>query len=119
MFGKGIYFSDIATKSAQQCFVGQNGVGFLLLVKVAVGKPRNMYVADLNANKLPKGFDSTLGLGRNAPSESGFKKFKGMMVPCAKCAKMNDDKRFLVYNEYVVYDVAQTKLEYLLKVKFN
>ena len=42
MFGKGVYFADMVSKSANYCFTSKsNPVGLLLLCEVALG---NMYV---------------------------------------------------------------------------
>lgn len=42
MFGKGIYFADMVSKSANYCMVSHgNNTGLLLLCDVALG---NMYV---------------------------------------------------------------------------
>jgi len=38
MFGKGVYFADMASKSANYCFTNhQNNTGILLLCEVALG----------------------------------------------------------------------------------
>ena len=40
MFGKGIYFADMVTKSAGYCYHhNNNNTGLLLLSEVAIGKP--------------------------------------------------------------------------------
>ena len=31
----------------------------------------------------------------------------------------SDSKYYLRYNEFIVYDIAQVKIKYLLRVKFN
>ena len=38
MFGKGIYFSDVASKSANYCRNSVNETGLLLLCEVGVGR---------------------------------------------------------------------------------
>jgi len=91
MFGKGIYFADMVSKSANYCAAScSNNIGLMLLVKVAIGNPRPLYNSDYNANNLPKGCHSTKGLGRTAPPESSYKKFRGMLVPCVKGEKVSD-----------------------------
>jgi hypothetical protein len=43
MFGKGVYFADMVSKSANYCYTSKmNPVGLLLLCEVALGQ---MYVA--------------------------------------------------------------------------
>jgi poly [ADP-ribose] polymerase 2/3/4 len=64
MFGKGVYFADIASKSVNYTNAGaSNGVGHLLLCNVALGKTRELHRCDYSANELPKGCSSTHGVG--------------------------------------------------------
>jgi poly [ADP-ribose] polymerase len=50
MFGKGIYFADMVSKSANYCYAHMNkNVGLLLLSEVAIGEP---YVSNFIFNKL-------------------------------------------------------------------
>jgi len=44
LFGKGVYFADLAGKSAAYCCANlSNNVGLFLLCEVAVGKPKEYY----------------------------------------------------------------------------
>ncbi len=118
MFGKGVYFADMVSKSANYCrSSGNNGASLLLLCKVALGKPRKLYSSDFEANKLPKGAHSTHGVGMTAPSETVT--FKKMTVPIGKGAPTKEDGCHLMYNEFIVYDVAQIKIEYLVRCTIN
>ena len=84
MFGKGVYFADMVSKSANYCFTNQNNnTGLLILnevnftfvfyfLKVACGPFNEKHYADYNANILPKGKLATKGCGRVAPPESSF-----------------------------------------------
>jgi len=120
MFGKGLYFADMVSKSANYCCAGNSeGVGLLLLCRVAVGTPRKLYRADVNANKLPAGAHSTKGVGQTAPPDSSFVEFRKMSVPTGKGEPTNEMNCSLLYNEFIVYDVSQAKIEYLVKCKFN
>ncbi|KAJ8272577.1 hypothetical protein GJAV_G00090860 [Gymnothorax javanicus] len=68
MFGKGVYFADMSSKSANYCFANQKkNVGLLLLCEVALGDSRELVDADYNAAKLPEGKHSTKGLGQTGP----------------------------------------------------
>ena len=59
MFGKGCYFADMSSKSANYCFATKtNPEGLLLLCEVSLGKENELLQADYNANKLPKGKNS-------------------------------------------------------------
>ena len=68
MFGKGVYFADCVSKSAQYCCTDKkNNVGLLLLEEVALGKTNDLSKHKYDAHKLPKGLSSTKGLGSTAP----------------------------------------------------
>ncbi|KAL3531248.1 hypothetical protein ACH5RR_010570 [Cinchona calisaya] len=119
MFGKGIYFADLVSKSAQYCFTDQkNPVGLMLLSEVALGKIYELTSAKY-MEKPPAGKHSTKGLGKNVPQESGFVKWRDdVVVPCGKpvsTVKVSE----LLYNEYIVYNPARVKLQFLLKVRFH
>ncbi|XP_051908045.1 poly [ADP-ribose] polymerase 1 isoform X1 [Hippocampus zosterae] len=119
MFGKGVYFADMVSKSANYCHTSQSDpVGLLLLAEVALGNMHELKKAS-HITKLPKGKHSVKGLGRTAPESSATTTLDGVQVPLGKGANTNIDDASLLYNEYIVYDVAQINLKYLLKIKFN
>ncbi|XP_020642204.3 poly [ADP-ribose] polymerase 1 [Pogona vitticeps] len=119
MFGKGIYFADMVSKSANYCHTSQTDpVGLILLGEVALG---NMYELK-NAShitKLPKGKHSVKGLGKTAPDPSATISLDGVDVPLGPGIPSGVSNTCLLYNEYIVYDVAQVNLKYLLKLDFN
>ncbi|XP_041716326.1 poly [ADP-ribose] polymerase 1 [Coregonus clupeaformis] len=119
MFGKGVYFADMVSKSANYCHTSQSDpTGLLLLGEVALGNMHELKTAS-HITKLPKGKHSVKGLGRNAPDPSATVTLDGVQVPLGKGTNTNIDDTSLLYNEYIVYDVAQVNLKYLLKIKFN
>ena len=60
LFGKGVYFADMAGKSAPYCCANlSNNVGLFLVCEVALGKSRVLYAPDFDADVLSKGFNST------------------------------------------------------------
>ena len=68
MFGKGVYFADMSSKSANYCFTSrENSTGILLLCEVALGDMNEKMHADFYASNLPPGKHSTKGMGRSAP----------------------------------------------------
>lgn len=90
MFGKGIYFADMASKSANYCSSGNSdGVGLLLLCEVEVGNPPlNRTNADYEAAKACEDGShiSTLGQGRVGPqawkdAECVHPNLKGVIMP--------------------------------------
>jgi poly [ADP-ribose] polymerase len=107
MFGKGVYFADMVSKSANYCGTSKaNPVGCILLCDVALGKWNDKFEADYHADELPPGMHSTRGCGRTAPPPQTYETFEGMTVPVGKGAPTQVDKTSLLYNEYIVYDVA-------------
>ena len=61
MFGKGVYFADMVSKSANYCHAySSNPIGLMLLCEVALG---NMYelTGAKSITKLPQGKHSTKG----------------------------------------------------------
>ena len=64
MFGKGVYFADMSSKSANYCFATRsNPYGLLLLCEVALGDCNELVEADYNAGKnIPKGKHSVKGI---------------------------------------------------------
>lgn len=117
MFGKGVYFADMVSKSANYCFTSrENNVGCMLLCEVACGEFNELLHADSNANNLPPGKLCTKGCGKTAPSE--MKDLDGVHVPCGPAAP-TQYMGSLLYNEFIVYDVAQIKMRYLFKMRFN
>ncbi|XP_061603098.1 poly [ADP-ribose] polymerase 1 [Cololabis saira] len=119
MFGKGVYFADMVSKSANYCHTSQSDpVGLLLLAEVALGNMHELKKAS-HVTKLPKGKHSVKGLGRTAPDPNATANLEGVQVPLGKGVNTNIDDTSLLYNEYIVYDVAQINMKYLLKIKFN
>ncbi|KAL3989812.1 Poly [ADP-ribose] polymerase 2 domain protein [Acanthocheilonema viteae] len=120
MFGKGIYFADMATKSANYCYPQQNKPGFLVLAEVALGEMNELLQADFHADKLPAGKSSTKGLGSIVPDPTTYITLDDCEVLCGKPITLQPKgKDFpLIYNEYIVYDVKQVWIRYLIEVDF-
>uniref|UniRef100_A0A8C4GG11 Poly [ADP-ribose] polymerase n=1 Tax=Dicentrarchus labrax TaxID=13489 RepID=A0A8C4GG11_DICLA len=123
MFGKGIYFADMSSKSANYCFANQNNhVGLLLLCEVALGDCNELLDADYEADKLPPGKHSTKGLGQTGPDPKNAVTLDGVTVPMGPGVRTGVGKHnsySLLYNEFIVYNPAQTRMRYLLRIKFN
>lgn len=132
MYGKGVYFADMSSKSANYCFASVSAnMGLLLLCDVELGNPMlELKSANFNAGDDAKkqGCFSTLGVGGTAPP---VWKDAGSVHPSLGGVKMPDlasgtasssssaDWRALVYNEYIAYDVAQIQQRYLFHVQMN
>ena len=148
MFDKGIYTADCFSKSLQYCYgsVGQRGL--MVLCDVALGNPREALHADYDASKKigtkPQDFHSTKGVGRYKPNEKQFITTPdGVTVPMGElvdtltseppepisqsrrtssrlttAAAVTTANGSLLYNEYVVYDINQVEMKYLVEVEF-
>ncbi|OJD25914.1 hypothetical protein ACJ73_02712 [Blastomyces percursus] len=130
MFGKGVYFADISSKSANYCCAhSSDRIGVLMLCDVELGSPMlelvdSDYHADENAKK--QGSLSTLGKGKTVPQ--GWKDagcvsedLKGVLMPDVSSPPetLDSTDAWLQYNEYIVYDVAQIRVKYLLYVHMS
>ncbi len=97
MFGNGLYFADQSSKSEQYAF-GRYGGGsgrgdtyFMFVADVALGKIKEYEAAQSHLQKAPSGYDSVQG------KKGGY----------------------LVHNEFIVYDIKQHILQYLIEFKTN
>ena len=121
MFGKGVYFADSSSKSANYVFASaSNNVGFMLLCEVALGNMNELTHAEY-MDKPPKGCLSTKGLGQSVPDESEYTELEdGLVVPVGKLKRDDSGgQRSLLYNEYIVYSVDQIRQRFLVEVEFN
>ncbi|KAH8101624.1 poly polymerase catalytic domain-containing protein [Cristinia sonorae] len=127
MFGKGVYFADMMSKSAGYCHTHlSDGTGLLLLCEVAAKPYLELMNADYDAGEACRQASclATKGLGRIEPSEwqdAGetlkVDALKGCHMPKGKPNDGGGNDYGLWYNEYIVYNTAQIKLKYLLMVK--
>jgi poly [ADP-ribose] polymerase len=130
MFGKGVYFADMSSKSAGYCAsYNSNNMALLMLCDVELGDPMlELMNAEYNAGQHAKkqGKLATLGKGRTVPAawkDAGcvHPDLRGVLMPdTASPPKDSDDSNLrLQYNEYIVYDVAQIRIRYLLLVEMK
>jgi poly [ADP-ribose] polymerase len=121
MFGKGIYFADIVSKSANYCCTSpDNNTGFLLLCEVALGDMAELTDAKDTLLKPPRSKHSVKGVGKTEPDPTDFYELPtGTIVPYGKPVKAKVKNTSLLYNEYIVYDVAQVNITYLVQAKFK
>ncbi|UKZ72652.1 hypothetical protein TrVFT333_000285 [Trichoderma virens FT-333] len=128
MFGKGIYLADMSSKSANYCcsYIS-GGQALLLLCEAKLGDPMQQLTnASYDAGSTAKkgGMESTWGMGMTAPPkwmDAGVvhESLKGIQMPdiTEKPCATNVDGAYLMYNEFICYDVAQVKLRYLFRVQ--
>ncbi|KAF9583758.1 Poly [ADP-ribose] polymerase 2 [Lunasporangiospora selenospora] len=135
MFGKGVYFADCVSKSANYCSTNTgSSTGLMLLCEVALGDMHEIKHSDYYActNSKNAGKHSTKGLGFSYPDENHDEIVdNGMRVQCgpmttAASTSTSTPTGFgfnhgygLQYNEYIVYDVSQIKMRYLIRMDFG
>ncbi|CAF2149039.1 unnamed protein product [Rotaria magnacalcarata] len=122
MFGKGVYFADMVSKSANYCFAKRDTPeGLMLLCEVALGQMYECYNAkSLSAETLPTDTQSTKGCGQTIPDpKENYYTDDGVLIPMGHGVNANIKHSSLLYNEYIVYNTDQVKLKYLLRVEFN
>ncbi|XP_041632333.1 poly [ADP-ribose] polymerase isoform X2 [Drosophila kikkawai] len=120
MFGKGIYFADMVSKSANYCCTTQqNSTGLMLLSEVALGDMMECTAAKY-VTKLPKDKHSCFGRGVTMPNpKESFLRHDGVEIPLGQAVTNSSLKSSLLYNEYIVYDVAQVNVQYLFRMEFK
>ncbi|KAL6305692.1 poly polymerase catalytic domain-containing protein [Sparassis latifolia] len=129
MFGKGVYFADMMSKSANYCHAHMSdNTGLLLLCEVAAQPFFEQHNANYDADQGCKAASAlcTKGLGRTQPAEwqdAGNTlendALKGCHMPKGPGKDVNDPGVYLQYNEYIVYDASQIRVRYLLMVKMG
>lgn len=85
LFGKGVYFADMASKSACYCYPSNN-IALIMLCEVSLGNPRELNSTNHNASDLPNGHHSTKGNGQTVPSKE-IELEDGVKVPLGKPTK--------------------------------
>jgi len=125
MFGKGIYLADVCTKAANYCMsTKENPEILLLLCEVALGNMQPVYSAK-SFKKPNNGYHSVNGVGKMCPDpeqsriceEIVGEKAKIDMGKIIENPNLKNMKSELIYNEYIVYDISQVKMRYLVKCK--
>jgi predicted DNA-binding WGR domain protein len=118
MLGNGIYFADMSTKSFNYTKADKtDDIGCIILSEVAMGRINKKINPD---NKLTKSkliennYQSVMGLGKWGPKEKSIN--NGIEIPNGKMEIVNN-KTYLRYNEYVVYDVNQILIRYVIICK--
>ncbi|GBP32817.1 Poly polymerase 1 [Eumeta japonica] len=113
MFGKGIYFADMVSKSANYCCTSQSEpVGLMLLCEVALGNMKECSRAQY-VTKLPPGKHSVWGLGSTQPTPSeNYILEDGTIVPLGKPETTNKNAN-LLYNEYPFNILSINKISLL------
>ena len=133
MFGKGVYFADCVSKSANYCMATrENPTAVLLLCDVALGEQYELISAQYEAGErsAAKAKHSTWGIGKSAPDPAGARRLEAgtLQVPMGAIkehAYLTDNlerlkaegagrRSELLYNEFIVYDTKQVQAKYVV-----
>ena len=118
LYGKGVYFADMSQKSSCYCYPRDN-IALILLAEVSLGEEDQRTNCDFNLpNTLKKDANSVHALGRLEPSE-GETIDEDVFVPNGDAKVIEKNCCCNDHAEYIVYDVDQIKLRYLLKIRYN
>lgn len=141
MFGRGIYFADMISKSATYCLPTQN-IGLMVLSEVALGNMHELNNAQ-NIVQPPPGTHSVKGLGQSIPDPKvAHVRDDGVIIPLGPPVQYGTHQRNisqggpfqrsinmfqgmfqgapgLNFNEYIIYNEAQINMQYLIKLKFG
>jgi len=127
MFGKGVYFADMMSKSANYCHAYlSDSTGLLLLCEVAAKPFYEQTQANYNAAEDCKAAKKicTKGLGQTQPEkwkDAGKALNNPVLAGCHMPEGPGENvptlSGYLQYNEYIVYDASQIRLRYLLMVQ--
>eukprot|EP00043_Microstomoeca_roanoka_P016454 m.168072 g.168072 ORF g.168072 m.168072 type:complete len:139 (+) comp16464_c0_seq2:36-452(+) len=120
----GVYFASMVSKSANYCYASpENDTGVLVLCEVALGDMYERLHAQHDAGEKCKaaGKHSTWGIGKTTPDPNETLTLEnGVTVPLGKGIENPEAADgSLLYDEFVVYDTAQIKMRYVIKMKFN
>jgi len=121
--GKGVYFADMISKSAEYCHPPpENPYALMMLCDVALGRPFQLaHTKFISLEDLKEaGFHSVKGCGELAPDPAyDTALLDGSIVSLGKEAPNGVSRSEIKHNEYVVYDVNQINIRYLLKLKIT
>jgi poly [ADP-ribose] polymerase len=122
MFGCGIYFADIVSKSVQYVDRYENNKqALLLLSEVALGdkfEVTKKLGRRFTKENLPEGKTSIKAIGKTSPNvceeiENGLK------VPLGYLETDNEFLSDVQFNEYVVFDESRIKMRFLVRIRFG
>ncbi|KAJ7257005.1 PARP-domain-containing protein [Mycena rebaudengoi] len=127
MFGRGVYFADMMSKSFNYCHPYlSDDTGLLLLCEVAAApfyeQVNANYNADIDCREAKK--RATKGMGRSSPANwmdtgkaLGNDDLRGCIMPVGHSRVRQPSHTALQNNEYIVYSLDQVRLRYVVMVK--
>lgn len=91
----------------------------MLLSEVALGDMMECTAAKY-VTELPKNKHSCFGRGRTMPNPAeSVVREDGVEIPLGKPITDEKLKSSLLYNEFIVYDIAQVNIQYMFRMNFN
>jgi len=122
-FGKGIYFADMFTKSANYCYsYGSRAGNIMLICEVALGKMANANKPSFTNNEPPAGFDSIKARGVRGPNmEKKLYLEDGAELPIGEIVdyQVKANTCMIAANEYIVFRPNQVRMRYLIQWRNN
>lgn len=118
MFGKGIYFADVVSKASNYCHPVDNK-GLMILSEMGLGRSLELGQSKF-VKTLDKGFYSTKGVGKMAPSAKEL--HDGVTWPIGLVKKQQHPRvgsTSLYYPEYIIYNPAQYRMRYIIQMTFR
>eukprot|EP01029_Cantina_marsupialis_P010698 TRINITY_DN242_c1_g1_i1.p1 TRINITY_DN242_c1_g1~~TRINITY_DN242_c1_g1_i1.p1 ORF type:complete len:1451 (+),score=678.48 TRINITY_DN242_c1_g1_i1:158-4510(+) len=117
-FGKGVYFADMIGKSVMYCRSSGSEEILIMVCDVALGSEFQTH-KDVYMEKPRAGTNSTHAMGRFIPNPSGDTTLSdGEVIPLGKPLKKSYSSSVNV-NEFIVYDISQVQIRYLLKLRID
>ncbi|KAI8983506.1 hypothetical protein BDB01DRAFT_126676 [Pilobolus umbonatus] len=123
LFGQGIYFADVMSKSLNYCEYDYQNIPspfrVMFLCEVALGKSVEESSWQITENQR----DSTKALGMNIPDSTGLLyDTKGVAVPLGNIVKRENSAQLNAYwsqehNEFIVHDESRVKIRYLVVLR--
>ena len=137
LFGKGLYFADMFSKSINYCDTiydknTKKTYSYILLCEAVLGKifssdkQKTNSDGDFNTSFLKDGYNSFKSVSYKGPNEAKmFVTNGGMAVPMGEVVEYrkpgmtmpNEPRTITQYPEYIVYDTSQAIIRYLIKVE--
>lgn len=118
-FGKGIYFADVMSLSSVYCRTGGSNDFCMLLGDVVLGKEAELE-RDTYMEKPVSGHHSTKALGTIEPSpKEDYNHKDGYIIPNGKIVDSGKKSVSCREHQYIVYDVSQCHLRYLLHLNWK
>ncbi|CAA87379.1 Poly [ADP-ribose] polymerase 2 [Caenorhabditis elegans] len=118
MFGNGVYFANVPTKSANYCCPEASKRVFMLLCEVETANPLVLYESEIDADeKMEKAKKTSVyAAGKHTPRDTveinGIPAFKSNLETI-------EEETRLLYDEYVMFNKEHFKIKYVVEVKVD